>query len=167
VPEDYPNRGGNSTKLQTVWPTKEERDKGREAVERYAPYWSASEALLIRKPHLGLIVSIKRIEHDEMYFRLTVAVEEIIVAPEKFDPRKPVILQCVWNAPYMSLDADSISAPYNFYLHFGAEGVRLVRKFSTTRMFHAEKPELMLGTLRHCFSSDPAMLKALFKDEIG
>ena len=155
------------TKGQVVWPTKEQRNEGLEAIQRYAPHWNATPALLVIKPHLGLIVSVKRIEHDEHYFRLTVLVEEILVAPKEFDQREPLILQCVWNQPYMSLSRDLISAPYNFYLHFGAEGVRQVRKFSTTRKFHLWKGPEMMGMLRYCFSANPDQLKELLKDEIG
>ena len=87
----------------------------RIAIERYAPLWKTSPALLVTKPHLGLIVSLEKIEHDERYFALAFAVEDAIVAPEGFDAQIPIRLNCVWNQPYMSPGADSISAPYSFY----------------------------------------------------
>lgn len=167
MPDDYPVIKG-----EVIWPTKEQRDKGLEEIERFAPHWSASQALLIIKPRLGLIVSLKRIDHDERHFGLTVTVEEIMVAPPEFDPQKPLMLRCVWNQPYLSLSAKRISAPYSFYLHFGAEGVRQVREFSITKKFNLIKQtekhaETILGLLSHCFSMKPDQLERLLKDDIG
>src|SRR5208283_4019734 len=102
------------------------------------PLWKANPALLVIKPHHGLIVSLESIEHDERYFALAFAVEEAMVAPEAFDTQIPIKLRRVWNQPYMSLGADCISAPYSFYLHFGARGAnsaqrQLLRRCETVR----------------------------------
>jgi hypothetical protein len=140
---------------QIVWPTKEQMEKGLAEIERYAPLWKASPALLVIKPHLGLIVSLKNIEHDERYFALAIAAEEAIVAPDGFDAQIPIALKCVWNQPYLSLGADSISAPYSFYLHFGAQGVQRAREFSATKCFDKLRSSpMLLGLLRACFEPD-------------
>jgi hypothetical protein len=151
---------------QIVWPEKEEMEKGLAAVERYAPLWKASPALLVIKPYLGLIVSLENIKHDKRYFSLTIAVEEAIIAPKSFDAQNPITLTCVWNQPYMSLGADSISAPYSFYLHFGAHGVQRVREFSATRFFDTLRNDPMLiGLLRACFQPDFKLPAELSSDD--
>jgi hypothetical protein len=153
---------------QIVWPTKEEIEKRLAEIERYAPLWKASPALLVIKPDRGLIVSLANIEHDELYFALAIAVEEAIVAPEGFDARIPIMLKCVWNQPYMSLGADCISAPYSFYLHFGAQGVQRAREFSATRFFHNPRnSRMLLGLLRACFHPDFQLPAELSNDDTG
>ncbi len=64
-------------------------EKGLAQIERYAPLWKASPALLVIKPHHGLIVSFESIEHDERHFALAFAVEEAIVAPEASTDKSP------------------------------------------------------------------------------
>jgi hypothetical protein len=141
--------------VEIVWPTKEQREKRLAEIQRYAPDWRASPALLIIKPHLGVIVSLQSIEHDEHYFALRLAVEETIAAPDDFDPTTPVLLTCVWNQPYLSLSPNGISAPYSFRLHFGAQGVQHVRELSGMKFFAAvKKTELLPGILSACFSPD-------------
>jgi hypothetical protein len=166
MPADHPPEPTVSG--QIIWPTKEEREKGLAAIERYAPLWKASPALLVIKPHLGLIVFLENIEHDEHYFALTIAVKETIVAPEGFDAQTPITLRCVWNQPYMSLCPDSISAPYSFYLHFGAQGVQRVRELSATRLFDtASNSRTALGLLRGCFQPNFQLPAEYSKDKTG
>lgn len=150
MPADHAAESTES--VQVVWPTKEQIEKRLAEIERYAPHWKENPALLLIKPELGLIVSLENIEHDERYFTLTLAVEEAIVAPEGFDAQVPIALKCVWNQPYMSLGADSISAAYSFYLHFGAQGVQRVREVSATKRFDKlrNSPDLLVR-LRDCF----------------
>lgn len=105
-------------KFKSYGPTKEQMETGLAEIEQYAAVWNASPALLVIKPHLGLIVSLEDIKHDRRYFALAIAVEEAIVAPEGFDAQVPITLKCVWNQPYMSLSVDSISAPYCFLPSF-------------------------------------------------
>ena len=153
---------------QIVWPIKEQMERGLAEIERYAPLWKESPALLVIKPHLGLIVSLENIEHDERYFALAIAVEEAIVAPEGFDTQIPITLKCVWNQPYMSLGADAISAPYSFYLHFGAQGVQRARQFSATRVCDKlRNSPMLLGLLRACFQPDFQLPAEFSKDDIG
>lgn len=140
---------------QIVWPTIQQMEEGLVAIKRYEPVWRASPALLVIKPRLGLIVSLKQVEHDERYFVLAIAVQEAIVAPDGFDPHIPVTLRCVWNQPYLSLGVDHISAPYSFYLHFGAQGVQRARDFSATKLFgKLRNSPALLGLLRSCFNSN-------------
>jgi hypothetical protein len=135
---------------QIVWPTKDQWQKGSAEIEEYAPEWKASPALLVIKPELALIVAVKNIEHDERHFALSVAVEETILAPEGFNEKEPIVLECVWNQPYMSMSATDISAPYSFYLHFGAKGVQRVHEFMATEIFRSLGNNSM-GILRACF----------------
>lgn len=123
-------------------------------IERHAPLWKATPALLVIKPHLGLIVSLKNIEHDERYFTLSLAVEETIVAPEGFDAQIPITLKNVWNQPYLSMDPRAISAPYCYYLHFGDEGVQRVRKFGAKLSDKQKNGPFTLGLLRSCFQGN-------------
>ena len=144
---------------QIVWPTTEERDRGRAEIERFSSVWKASPALLIIKPDLGVVVSLKDIAHDERYFTLTLEVEETIVAPDGFDPQAPIELRCVWNQPYLSVVSDCINAPYCFRLHFGAQGVRNVREFAATKLFRTLKDSskdssIIAGLLSGCFVPD-------------
>jgi hypothetical protein len=140
---------------QIVWPTKEQMEKRLAEIERYSAFWKVSPALLVIKPHLGLIVSLENIKHDERHFALAIAVHEAIVAPKGFDTQTPITLKCVWNQPYMSLGADVISAPYSFCLHFGAEGVQRAREFSKTGFFDKLRDSpILLGILGACFQPD-------------
>jgi len=107
--------------MEIVGPTRRERKKGLADVERFAPGWKSSPALLVIKPNLGLLVSVKSIEKNDSAFTLAIAVEEAIVAPKGFNSRDTISLQCCWNHPYLHLDAELISAPYSFYLHFGSK----------------------------------------------
>lgn len=140
-------------RVNIVRPSNEERKARLTEIERYSPFWKARPALLVIKPDLALSVSLKNIDDDENYFWLILAVEETIVAPDQFIPEVPMILRCVWNQPYLSLNADLISAPYAFYLHFGSEGVQHVRELSANRVFKEfrSKPGTV-GILRSCFS---------------
>jgi hypothetical protein len=140
--------------MKILKPTREERKKGLADVGRFAPIWKSSPALLLIKPHLGLIVSVESIEKDDTAFTLAIAVEEAIVAPKGFNTRDTIRLQCWWNQPYLHLDAELISAPYNFYLHFGSKGVRQVRQFRASALFkHPESAEAKIGHLRTCFTA--------------
>jgi hypothetical protein len=153
MPPDDPREA--AVPAEIVWPTREQMEKGLTQIERYAPLWKASPALLVIKPDHGLIVSLESIEHDRRHFELALVVEEAIVAPEAFDTQILIKLQCVWNQPYMSLGADCISAPYSFYLHFGAHGVQRAREFSKTRAFEKlRNSPLLLGLLGSCFQAD-------------
>lgn len=154
MPADHPAE--STEPVQIVWPTKEQMEKRLAEIERYAPHWKESPALLVIKPELGLIVSLENIEHDERHFTLTLAVKEAIVAPEGFDAQIPIVLECTWNQPYMSLGADSISAAYCFYLHFGAQGVQRAREVSAKKLSYKPgcTPDLLVR-LRDCF--DPYM----------
>ena len=152
MPADDPREA--AAPAETVWPTREQAEKGLAQIERYAPLWKASPALLVIKPDHALIVSLESIEHDERHFTLALAVEEAIVAPEAF-AQILIKLQCVWNQPYMSLGTGCISAPYSFYLHFGAQGVKRAREFSKTMVFEKlRNSPLLLGLLRSCFQAD-------------
>jgi hypothetical protein len=160
--------GDNPEVAQIVWPTKEEVEKGLAKIERYESIWKATPALLVIKPHLGLIVSLENIKHDEHYFALTIAVEKPIVAPEGFDAQNLITLKCVWNQPYISLGADLISAPYSFYLHFGAQGVQRARELSAMKSFDKLRNNPMqLGLLRSCFQSNFQLLTKLCNDDTG
>lgn len=137
--------------LKIVWSTQEQVERGRTAIERYAAGWKASPALLVIKPYLALIVSLKDIQQDERHFALTLVAEQVIVAPKDFDREEPIVLTCVWNQPFMDLHRDLINAPYSFYLHFGAEGVQEVREFTQNERFSRMPPELVMGALRGLF----------------
>lgn len=51
--------------------------------------------------------------------------------------------------------AERISAPYNFYLHFGVEGVQRARTLSADSTRDGETDsEMPLGDLGRCFRSD-------------
>ncbi len=68
----------------------------------------------------------------------------------------------------MSLGADSISAPYSFYLHFGAHGVQRAREFSATRVFEKlRNGPMLLGLLRACFRPDFQLPAEFPKDDTG
>ena len=115
-----------------------------------------------------MVVCLDSIKHDERYFALGLAVEEVIVAPEGFEEKVPITLKCVWNHPYMSMGADLISAPYSFYLHFGAQGVQRVRELSATRFFDKLRDSPMaLGVLRASFESDIQVPGELSDDDNG
>ena len=102
-----------------------------------------------------MIVSVNTIECDRHHFALHVTVDDVTVAPESFDPRRPLILQCAWNQLYMSLGANRISAPYSLNLYFGIEGVQQLREFSTSEVFEALKgSNTILGMLVDAFSPD-------------
>lgn len=108
----------NPPEVQIVWADKRADGNGIGRDRTIRGRLDASPALLVIKPHLGLIVSLEDIKHDRRYFALAIAVEEAIVAPEGFDAQVPITLKCVWNQPYMSLSVDSISAPYCFLPSF-------------------------------------------------
>ena len=91
-----------------------------------------------------------------------------MVAPEAFDTQIPIKLRCVWNQPYMSLSADCISAPYSFYLHFGAHGVQRAREFSATTAFEKMRNSpMLLGLLRACFKAHFQLPAESSKDDTG
>ncbi len=139
-------------RAEIAWPTKEEIEQGVAQVQRYSPVWIATPALLVIKPHLGLIVSVKQIEYDDRFLTLKLALDQTIVAPEEFRAQDPIQLQCVWNQPYLHLARNSIFAPYCFSLHFGVEGVQHVRSLTATGAFEdRESSGMMLGLLRRCF----------------
>ena len=163
MPDDHPPLPVIT--CQTVWPTKEQIEKGLADIERYAPCWKASPAYLVIKPDLGLIVSLENIEHDERYFVLTLAVEEAIVAPEGFDPQIPIKLTCVWNQLYMSLDAYEIYAPYCFRLQFGEQGVQRIRDFAATSLFDTVSNGPFPERLSSCFRPDFVLPESAPRDE--
>jgi hypothetical protein len=152
MPDDHPP--SPVTTLQFVLPTKEQIEKRLAELERYAPGWKASPAYLFLKPDRGLIVSFQHFKHDELYFYLTFAVEEAIIAPEGFDPQIPITLTCVWNQPYLSLGAGCINAAYCFRLEFGAQGVQRIREFTATSLFDLAKRGPYPGMLSICFALD-------------
>jgi len=163
MPTDHPHQAVVPT--QIIWPTKEQMEKGLAEIERHAPFWKATPALLVIKPHLGVIVSLKNIEHDERHFTLSVAVEETIVAPKGLDAQFPITLKNVWNQPYLSMDSHCISAPYGYYLHFGDEGVQRVRKLSAELSDKQKNGPFTLGLLRGCFQRNLLRSRSSSRDE--
>jgi hypothetical protein len=144
--------------IQIVWPTRTQREVGLAALSRYLPTWKASPALLVIKPNHALIVSISNHQHDDHGFQLVLAVSEALVAPDNFDISSPIRVGCVWNQPYMSMDAEGISAPYSFSLQFGAEGVQRAREASielrrelSVAVGTDDYNSLVLGCLKGCF----------------
>jgi hypothetical protein len=152
MPPDPPREADQSAKI--IWPTKEEFDRGVTDLRRYIPVWKASLALLVIKPKLGLIVSLRQVETDERGFRIVLEVVEAMVAPPDFERQKPITLACVWNQPYLSFNVHDISAPYSFYLHFGSAGVQRAREMMVTLAGDTNNP-FVLGRLRSCFNSRP------------
>ena len=145
----------SAVSFEIVWPTREQVERGLAEVERYARVWKSEPALLVIKPLLGLIVSLREISQDDHLFTLTLAVEQALVAQEDFNELEPVSLSCVWNQPYMHLSADVIFAPYSFSLHFGARGVERVVGLSKTKFFRDLKTTGYLpAMMRGCFTSD-------------
>jgi hypothetical protein len=135
-----------------VWPTREQRGKGLATIEEYAPFWGANPAVLGIKPKHALIVWLREIKHDEHYFQLVLSVEEALVAPRDFDSGKPIALTCVWNQPYLCLNREQITAPYSFYLYFGAAGVQRVREMREMWIHgKVEDRRFSLGPLWRCF----------------
>jgi hypothetical protein len=139
--------------LKIIWPSKAEMRAGLAKIEEYLPFWKIKPALLVIKPELGLIVTLQSIEHDKNGFTMVCGVEQALVAPPGFDTATPVTLECVWNQPYLSMAGDRISAPYNFYLHFGVEGVQRAKEMSATYFRRGGTDgKRLLGGLRSCFS---------------
>jgi hypothetical protein len=153
---------------QIVFPTKEEMERGLAEIQRYAPMWKANPALLVIKPQLGLIVSLKNIQYDEHSFALTLALEGAVVAPEGFVAPVPLKVTCVWNQPYLFLYPGGIDALYSFNLHFGAQGVQRVRELTAMRFFEKLRDSpMVLGYLRACFQPDFQMPPEMSDDDTG
>jgi hypothetical protein len=136
-----------------VQPTQEEADDGLRRVQGCIAAWKASPALFVEKPEIGVIVSFQSVAYDDHGFALKLAVIHVLVAPTRFDANKPIEVSCVWNQPYMSFDNQGINAPYCFYLHFGAEGVRRARELWSSLSESTKQPP-PLGLLRGCFDRD-------------
>jgi hypothetical protein len=146
---------GDVCQLQIVWPNKEDMKRGLGTIKRYVFGWKASPALLLIKPHLGVIVSLQELNHDERCFTLILATDAAIVAPADFDPRAPIKLACLWNQPYLSMGRDHIYAPYDFSLFFGVQGVRRVHEWTSKRSFERlRNTPFVLPCLRACFRTD-------------
>jgi hypothetical protein len=140
--------------LRIIWPTRAEMRKGLARIENFLPSWKVNPALLVIKPQLGLIVALQSLKHDKHGFALGLKVDQALVAPPGFETRSPMTLECVWNQPYLSMAIDYISAPYNFYLHFGIEGVQRARELNASIRDKGVSSEMMPGLLRSCFSSN-------------
>ena len=138
--------------LTVLKPTREQVDDGLSELQRCIPSWMASPALLVVKPHIGIVVSVQHVAHDDDGFTLSLVVKEALVTPADFEATRPIEVRCAWNQPYMSIDAHCISAPYSFYLHFGVEGVNRAREVSLSFVGKEKNGEILLGYMRACFS---------------
>jgi hypothetical protein len=138
--------------LDPILPTNEEREKSLKKIYECLPFWLAEPAMLIIKPTLGLIVSLQKLEHDDMGYTLTVDILETLYSPENPVLPPSMKLGCFWNQPYLSIARDCLSAPYSFYLHFGREGVQAVRQSNEVlKRKNAPPHASTLGILRFCF----------------
>jgi hypothetical protein len=137
---------------EIVKPTAVRVNEGPAKLKQYLPVWMRTPALLVLKPTLGLIVAVIGSVENDWGFQLRLKVLERLLAPCEFNESE-VKVACVWNQPYMDFDEFGISAPYSFYLHFGAEGVDKARKFADKVRNYAGNKErsVPLGLLRACF----------------
>ena len=140
--------------FEIIRPTRAEMDEGLAKIDKYLPHWRSNPALLLIKPHLGLIVAFQSLEYDEEGFVLTCQVDRPLLAPPDFDPATPIRLACACNQPYLSVANNLISAPYGFYLHFGTEGVQCARELPAAIRDAEQSSEGLLGLYRCCFSPD-------------
>jgi hypothetical protein len=136
-----------------IEPSPEQIDRGIANLKSCLPHWRQTPGLLVIKPACGLIVSVAGSAHDGSGFALTLDIVDRLVSPKHFD-RTGTTVRYGWNQPYASFGPDLISAPYSFYLHFGAEGVNkareVVRRLPPT-LDPGAGGDLMLGLLRGCF----------------
>lgn len=132
MPESQPNTDpDDAEELQIIFPTEEEAAEGRAQLEECLAHWRTAPGLLIIKPELAVIVSVRDCSWDDVGFTLQLQTEEPLMAPQS-GVADELKVSCSWNQPYMSFDKDCIAAPYSFVLHFAAGGMALVRQYQST-----------------------------------
>jgi hypothetical protein len=127
-----------------IWPTEAQANAGLGMLNRCVPIWKTTPALLIMKPQLAAIVSLREVGHTPQGFQLLVGVEDYLVPIERLHETLKtgsLRLGCGWNQPYMSFSEKGISAPYSFRLHFEHEGVARIRQLWAS--LPAERKEKM------------------------
>lgn len=142
------------SEVQIVESTEQEVTEGIAKLEACLPHWMRTPALLVIKPELGLIVSVLDSKHDRNGFTLRMAVREELVVFSDFQDTE-INVGLGWNQPYASFDRDQISAPYSFFMHFGAEGVKgareVVKTFVREQAETLEVSDFPFNRLRRCF----------------
>jgi hypothetical protein len=150
------DRGQNSSSpvLQAtiIEPTQKETKAGLVKLRQCVPVWKVTPALLVEKPDLAVIVSVRDVTHTRTGFRILLDVNEVLMAPVEFGDRCSLELACVWNQPYMSFSDQSVFAPYSFSLQFGREGVARARELCVSLPTMNEGLKVFLpGLLKSCF----------------
>lgn len=125
---------GNPAPVQIIHASAEEAAKGLARLHRYLPAWQAGPALYIEKPQTALLVSITACAYDSRAFRLEFNVDEVLRAPENFNPSEPLTITCLWNQPMLSYWESGINASWSYRILFGEHGAENVRAFC--RLLH-------------------------------
>jgi serine/threonine protein kinase/tetratricopeptide (TPR) repeat protein len=134
----------------------EQTDVRPGGLQRFIPVWKITPALFTKPPNIALIVRVVEVSTSEEEFTITLAVQEVLMAPEGFDPSKVIEASARRSQPNLDFHENGVHVPSAFSLQFGSEGVDYARHLAASekgrRGLLQNHSAIFLGLLRACFN---------------